>query len=295
MAAEDKRTARQQAAAERVEKEAADRRKWELEIGVVVIAVIAVIVVVGIIVQHNKTARNAALGTGPFHAPAGAVGTGGLGIPFGSNSAATVTLLIYEDYRCPFCKKAEGIFEPVYRQSAQQGKIKVEYHPVNLIDRSLGGTGSISAANAAACAQDAGKYLPYHDLLFQNQPDENNDAYESNATLINLARRVPGLVSAAFASCVNHAIIHGSWVSRNYQSLVAVTKGSPATPYYAINGKQYQLTNQPIATQRTAFSTALNNAIAGRRPRQVTVLSQNHAFPRISREIRPVRPGEQIG
>jgi len=251
--------ARQRAAAARQAQAAADRRKRQWMIGGAVAAVIAVVVAVGLVVQHHRAASNAALGTGPFTAPSGAVGDGSLAIPYGPSSAK-VTLTIYEDFRCPYCKLAESMFESSYKSFVAAGTVQVQYHLVDLIDRNLGGTGSIRAGNAGACAQDSGKFSAYHDVLYANQPDENDDAFGSNLALISLAQQVPGLDSTAFRSCVN-GDTHGSWVRKNYDALSTLLGGSVATPYYAINGAQYKLTSQSTADQQAAFKAALESAV----------------------------------
>jgi len=189
------------------------------------------------------------------------VGDGSLAIPYGASQPAKVTLTVYEDFRCPYCKIAESMFESTYKSYAAAGKIKVQYHLVDLIDRNLGGTGSIRAGNAGACAQDAGKFEAYHDLLYANQPDETNDSYGSNAALISPAKQVSGLDTSAFEACVNNDT-HGSWVKKNYASLSTLLNGSVATPYYAINGTQFKLAGESTADQQTAFKSALDSAVA---------------------------------
>lgn len=270
------RSGRVKAAAVRQAQVAAQRRKRQLWIGGGVLAAIAALVTVGIFVQHNRAVADAALGSGPFVAPAAAVGEGSLAIPFGANTTfspsvssaapARVTLTIYEDFRCPFCRLAESMFEPTYKSYALSGKIQVQYHLVDLLDRNLGGTGSLRAGNAGACAQDAGpgKFTAYHDALYASQPEETDDVFSSTAALISLAKQVPGLDTPAFEGCVT-GDTHGSWVKRNYSSLYTVLNGSVATPYYAINGKQYKLTTLPPATQQAAFRAALDAAVAAAR------------------------------
>ena len=261
MSADRRASAREKAEAARRAQASAERRKRQFIILGAVVALLAVAVVIGVVVSNNKATTDAALGTGPFVAPSGAVGADSLAIPYGANQNAKVTLVIYEDFRCPFCKEAESMFEPIYKAYAADGRIKVEYHLVNLIDRNLGGTGSIRSGNAGACAQGAGKFPEFHDVLYANQPDENDDAFGSNATLIDLAKKVPGLVTAPFESCVN-GDTHGSWVVRNFDALNTLLKGSPATPYYGIDGTQFPLTNQPAATQQASLKAALDKAVA---------------------------------
>jgi protein-disulfide isomerase len=258
--AKDNRSARDRAAAARAADQAAERRKrqWLIIGGVVLVAAAAV--GIGFSVQSRTAASNTSLGTGPVIAPSGSVGTAALAIPFGANPAARAVLTIYEDFRCPFCKAAEATFEPTYTSFANQGRLRVEYHIVNLIDRNLGGTGSIRSGSAAGCAQDAGKFEPYHDLLYANQPDETDDAYGSSATLIALAKKVPGLDSPAFEGCVN-ATRHGSWVIENFNALSTLLQGAVSTPYYAVNGKQFPITEQPTPAQQASFKSTLEAAI----------------------------------
>lgn len=257
-------SARQKAAEVRRAQVAVRRRRRRFVIGAAVLAMVAAAAGIGVLVQHGRADRDAALGTGPFVAPAGAVGEGGLAIPYGASRNAKVSLAIYEDFRCPYCRMAEATFESAYRPYAQAGKITVQYHLVDLIDRNLGGTGSIRAGNAGACAQDAGKFEAYHDLLYASQPEESDDAYGSNAALFSLADRVPGLNTTAFQACVNRGT-HGSWVKRDYDTLSKLLNGSVATPYYAIDGAQYKITGRSAADEQAAFKAALDCAISAAR------------------------------
>ncbi len=256
-------TARQKAAAVRRAEVTAQRRRRQLIVGGVVLAAIVALVAVGVTVQQKKATVDAAYGSGPVAAPAGAVGDGALGIPYGASAGAKVTLTIYEDFRCPYCKMAESMFEPTYRSYARAGKIRVEYHLVDLLDRNLGGTGSVRAGNAAACAQDAGagRFEAFHDLLYANQPDENDDAYGSGGALLGLADKVPGLDTAAFRTCLDTGV-HASWVKKNFDSLSTLLHGEVATPYYGIDGTQFRLTGRAPAVQQAAFKAALDTALS---------------------------------
>lgn len=254
--------ARKRAAAAYAEEQAKARRKRQYLIGAVVVVVIAAAVGIGIAVQHNVNKNSTSAANGPLVFPTGTVDSG-LAIPFGSNENAKVTLTIYEDFRCPFCKQAESMFNSIYTTRAEAGTIKVRYHIVNLIDRNDGGTGSIQAGNAAACAQDVGnpKFKAYHDVLYANQPDESDDAFSSNTTLINYAKQVPGLDSSSFESCVNSGK-YQPWVNKNYDALSTAESGNVSTPDYLINGTRYNLSTQSAAVQQAAFTAALDKAIA---------------------------------
>jgi protein-disulfide isomerase len=258
----DKGKARERAAAAYAADQAKARRKRQFLIGAIVVVVIAAAVGIGIAVQHNNSQNSSAAANGPLVFPTGTVASG-LAVPYGTNASAKVTLTIYEDFRCPFCKEAESMFGPIYTADAKAGKIIVNYHLVNLIDRNDGGTGSIQSGSAAGCAQNVGneKFKGYHDVLFANQPSETDDAYASTDTLISLSKKVSGLDSASFEACVKSGK-YQPWVVKNYDALSKAEGGNVSTPDYLINGQQFELTSQAAATQETNFTHALDKAIA---------------------------------
>jgi protein-disulfide isomerase len=264
MAAETNKAsrARERAAAAYAAEQAKSRRRRQYLIGGVVVLLIAAAVGIGTAVQHNVNQTDSAAANGPLVYPTGTV-SGGLAIPYGTDQNAKTTLVVYEDFRCPYCKQAESMFNSIYSADAEAGKIKVQYHIVNLIDQNDGGTGSIQAGNAAACAQNAGnaKFKAFHDILYANQPDETDDAYASNATLISYAKQVQGLDSSSFESCVDSGK-YQPWVKKNYDALKTAEGGSASTPDYQINGTRYELTTASAATQEANFTAALNKAIA---------------------------------
>ena len=264
MATESKKSskARERAAAAYAAEQARSRRRRQYLIGGLVVVVIGAAVGIGIAVQHHVNQVDSSAANGKLIYPSGTV-DGGLAIPYGTDQNAKTTLTVYEDFRCPYCKQAESMFNSIYSADAEAGKIKVQYRIVNLIDQNDGGTGSIQAGNAAACAQDVGnaKFKAFHDILYTNQPDETNDAYASNATLISYAKQVPGLDSSTFESCVDSGK-YQPWVVKNYDGLKTAENGSASTPDYLINGTRFELTTGSAATQQANFTAALNKAIA---------------------------------
>ncbi|MEK8170356.1 thioredoxin domain-containing protein [Streptomyces sp. M19] len=96
---------------------------------------------------------------------------------------------------------------------------------MTIIDGNLRGTGSLNAANAAACAQDAGRFPQYHDVLFANQPEETDDAYADKNRLIGLASQVKGLNTATFRDCVREGT-HDGWVRASAEDFTKAGFGS---------------------------------------------------------------------
>ncbi len=223
-----KRSARERMLEERAAEEARSRRNKKLAVGGAVLAVIVVAAVVGVVVQNNRSKPDT-----PVAAPAGTIGDKNLVIPVGSaNSPSTLT--VYEDPRCPACGAFEREFGPTIDQLEDQGKLFLNYHIVSFIDRAVAGKGSRYGANALACAQDAGHFRDYHDVLYRNQPDETNDAFGNKDTLIALSKQVPGLDTPTFQACVNDNKYSG-WVSAVQQDF---DKSSfKSTPTVLLNGQ----------------------------------------------------------
>ncbi|ARP69745.1 hypothetical protein LK07_08150 [Streptomyces pluripotens] len=227
-----KRTARERLAVEREKQKAAEKRRRTLIVGASVVCVLGLAAVIGVVAANagkDKGSRSA----GPVVAPSGAQGKDSLAIPVGKDGAKS-TLTVWEDFRCPACQAFETAYRPTLHELADAGKLRVDYHFVRLIDGNLGGTGSLRAANAAACAQDAGKFRDYHDVLYENQPKETDDTYASNAKLIELAGKVNGLDTPAFRKCVEDGT-HNGWVDKSQKAFQ--TGGFTGTPTVLFNGK----------------------------------------------------------
>ncbi|MCX4810373.1 DsbA family protein [Streptomyces sp. NBC_01239] len=228
-----KRTARERLAVEREKQKAAERRRRTLIVAASVVCVLGLATVVGVLAANHGKDSGGSSKAGPVVAPSGATGKDSLAIQVGKDSAKP-TLTVWEDFRCPACQAFETAYRPTLHELTDSGQLKVQYHLVTLIDGNLGGTGSMRAANAAACAQDAGKFRDFHDVLYENQPKETDDAYASNAKLIELAGKVSGLDTPAFKKCVNSGA-HDSWVTKSAAAFQA--GGFTGTPTVLFDGK----------------------------------------------------------
>ncbi len=227
---EGRRQARDRLAVERERHKVREKRRRTLITGAAVIGVLGLAAVAGVLAANADGTKSDS--QGPVVAPTGATGKDQLAIPVGQNSAKS-TLTVWEDFRCPACKQFEATYRPTIHELTGKGQLKAEYHLVTLIDHNLGGNGSLRAGNAAACAQQAGKFSAYHDVLYTNQPEESKDDYGDNATLIRLAGKVPGLVTPAFKKCVNDGT-HDSWVAKSNQAFQ--DHKYPGTPTVFLNG-----------------------------------------------------------
>ncbi|MFE3324090.1 DsbA family protein [Streptomyces sp. NPDC059176] len=227
-----KRTARERLLQEREQQKAREKRRRSLIVAAAVVGVLGLAAVAGVIAA-NTGKKGEGSASGPVVAPSGALGKDALAIPVGA-SDAPATLTVWEDFRCPACAAFENGLRDTIHDLTASGQLKVKYHLASLIDGNMGGSGSHKAANAAACAQDAGKFPEYHDVLYQNQPPETQDAFSDNGKLLELARKVPGLVTPAFTACVEEGK-HDAWVQK---SADAFTAGDfHGTPTVLLNGE----------------------------------------------------------
>ncbi|MFC3234688.1 hypothetical protein CP967_25905 [Streptomyces nitrosporeus] len=229
---ERKRTARDRLVQQRELDRARDRRRRTLIVSAAVVGVLALAAVVGLIAAN--TGKDGGGGTaGPVVAPSGATGKDRLALRVGAGDAP-VTLTIWEDFRCPVCAQFENAFRETVAELVDSGQVKAEYHLATIIDGNLGGSGSLRAANAAACAQDAGEFAAYHDVLYRNQPPEADDAFGDNAKLIELAGEVKGLDTPAFRDCVEDGA-HDSWVEESDKAFSE--GGFRGTPTVLLDGE----------------------------------------------------------
>ncbi|THA83679.1 thioredoxin domain-containing protein [Streptomyces sp. A0592] len=226
-----KRSARERLLAERERQKTRDKRRRTLIVASAVVGVLALATVVGVIAAN--AGKDTSAKGGPVVAPSGATGKDALAIQTGKPEAKA-TLTVWEDFRCPACKSFEDNYRDTIHELEAKGLLKVDYHLVTLIDGNMGGSGSLKGANAAACAQDAGKFSEYHDVLFQNQPQEVDDAYGKNAKLLELAGKVDGLVTPEFKACVEEGR-HNSWVGKSHEAFAA--GNFRGTPTVLLDGK----------------------------------------------------------
>lgn len=269
-----KREARERLAAERARREQAQRRNKRLAVGGSVVGVIVIAVLVGLLVSSMSSSSSGFPGGKAFLAPSGALagadvaasglqggaGQDGIALPVGS-STAPLKLSVFEDFRCPVCDEMEKVgIGAAMQQYAKDGKLQIQYHIASFIDRNDGGNGSKQAANAAACAQDAGSdyFVQYHNVLYANQPAETDDGFGSTQTLLNLANKVPGLASPTFTTCVNTAV-HAGWVTASQSDFDQ--RGITGTPTVVLDGTVIPVVGNSGMMTVAQFDAAINAEI----------------------------------
>lgn len=180
------------------------------------------------------------------------------------NPDAPVTLVIYADYQCPYCRMFASETEPkIIDDFVKPGKVRLEFREFPVLggpDITSKGNESSLSAQAALCAGEQGKYLEYHDKLYANQKGENQGNF-SEKRLKQFADEL-GLDTGAFGTCIDS----GRYIAALQQSKAeGQAAGITATPMFVIeNGKEssgpIQMTNQGYDLLKKQIETAIETA-----------------------------------
>jgi len=205
-------------------------------IGAIVAAVVVVAVVVAILIG-NSGKSGSSTGASGSSAPVGVVGGTGGGILVNKATAKgnATTLDLYEDFQCPTCGELEKAMGSQIASMAEAGQIKLVVHVLSFLDANLKNDSSSRAANAAACAADAGKFLQYHSAVFAGQPAQEGAGY-TDAQLTQFAKTagITGSALTTWQKCTSSGQ-HAQYVT-DVQS-GAEKAGVFGTPTVKLNGK----------------------------------------------------------
>jgi protein-disulfide isomerase len=224
------------------EQAAARKRDQRILISVVV-AFLVVVVAGGITFQAWRTSRSPSAAPSATTPASPVTITNGRPIPLGS-ADAPVTITLYEDFHCPHCADFEEQFGPIITQAQDTGVARVELYPMAFIDE-----GSVTAANAMACAAEAGFGQAYYLALFANHTLQWSDPQ-----LIDLATKVVGPPpSEAFQTCVKRRA-HADFVTS--MNAAADQNNVAQTPTMLINGKNVDIESLTPDSLKTMITDA---------------------------------------
>ncbi len=150
------------------------------------------------------------------------------------NPSAPVKILEFGDFECPQCGRFSTLTEPDLRKRLiETGIVAFTYYdfPIKEIHKN-----TEAASNAAACADEQGKFWQMHDRLYDTQDHWNGEATDN-----------PGKVFAQFASELG--LKTDQWQScfdaRKYQKRINANMAEGlrhnvnATPSFIIGNKLY--------------------------------------------------------
>lgn len=172
---------------------------------------------------------------------------------------APVTMVIYADFQCPYCRVFASDTEPkIIDDFVRPGKVQLEFREFPVLggpDLTDDSNESAQSAEAALCAAEQGSYLEYHDKLYANQQGENQGNF-SDKRLKQFADELD-LDTDAFNTCLDS----GQYESAIQQSKEAGTEaGITATPMFTINGSVTQMTDQGYDLLKKQLEAAIETA-----------------------------------
>lgn len=173
------------------------------------------------------------------------------------NPTAAVTIEIYSDFQCPFCKEfADKVQSKIFKNYVQTGKVQIVYHAFgNWVSRKVdGNTESQRTAEAAYFAADQNRFWRLHDLLFALQGQPNSGVFTDQA-IINAATQAGPDGNKLKDDLSKHA--YAGRVQVDYDGGIA--RGVTSVPTFFVNGSMI-VGAQPYEVFKSAIDTALSAA-----------------------------------
>jgi protein-disulfide isomerase len=167
--------------------------------------------------------------------PAGAPATGPQDAP--------VTIVEFTDYQCPYCHSSQRTIDEVL--SRYSGKVRLVHldFPLDIHPE------AVSAARAARCAGEQGKFWEFHRSLMTQKGSMDEDDLKGRARKLDLKE-------SAFGSCLA-SDRHDQAIQAELQQ--GTELGVNGTPAYFVNGRMLS-GSQPVE----AFVDVIDSELAGR-------------------------------
>lgn len=172
---------------------------------------------------------------------------------FKGSSSATINLVKFGDYQCPFCKRFFDKTEPqLYKEYVDTGKARFYF-----LDVSILGDDSVTLGQGAWCADEQGKYYEYHDYMYSNQGEENS-GWGSPDKVKNLVGNIQGLDVAEFSQCLDSK----KYESRNQQlTKFSGQVGLTGTPTMFIGNSEMDYTMITGAQPYSVFKEVIDRGL----------------------------------
>ena len=138
--------------------------------------------------------------------------------------SATITLVEYGDYECPYCGEAKTIMQRVLDQFGSQIRFIFRNFPLAEIHPH-----AEIAAEAAECAASYNLFWEMHDLLYENQRSLSIPLLLKlgEALRLPIAELEQGIIEKAYAPKIREDFMSG------------IRSGVNGTPTFFINGERY--------------------------------------------------------
>lgn len=123
------------------------------------------------------------------------------GSPFLGDANAPVTIALWVDYQCPFCKKLElDVITQVIEQYVNTGKVKIVFKDFQF----LGQDSQVAAEfGRALWEKHPDKFYTWYRAMFEAQDDEGDRGFGDLDSIKELAATIPGIDVAGVEALMN--------------------------------------------------------------------------------------------
>lgn len=142
--------------------------------------------------------------------------------PYIGDPEAPVQIIAFEDFQCPFCKRAVPIMKSILKKYPDDVVYVYKDFPLETIHLQ-----SKQAALAGNCADEQGEFWILHDLLFENQAD-----FADTSIYSTLAEKA-GLDVTEFDACLSDQRSLPAIQQDQDEGFLAEVQ---STPTYFVNG-----------------------------------------------------------
>ena len=144
------------------------------------------------------------------------------GAPFKGKADAPVTIVEFSDFHCPFCRRVLPTLDQIETRYGDKVRLVFRDFPIDNLH-----PGARKGHEAARCANEQGRFWPYHDKLFANAPKASPED-------LNAYAKEVGLDVAAFEQCFKS----GKYRAAVQQDIEDGKKaGVSGTPAFFVNGR----------------------------------------------------------
>lgn len=135
---------------------------------------------------------------------------------------AKLTVVVFSDFQCPFCRTFARVLTQL--EERHPGQVRLIFHnfPISQIHPS-----AFSAALGAVCAHRAGKFSSYHDAVFESQDSIGLLSWGQVALRVGIAD------STAFLRCMDTDLARQQVLA---DSTLGASVGLNWTPTVFVNG-----------------------------------------------------------
>jgi len=178
--------------------------------------------------------------------------------PVRGNPDATITMVEFSDFQCPFCKRFHETTLPLILENyIDTGKVKFVYRDFPIT--SIHPNGAVATALAAECADEQGMFWQYHDKIFQNQKNWERLAAEDIVIVLKSYAEEFDLNTNQFNDCLDS----GKYLDEVNKDLRDGTSyGVTGTPGFFIGNEERGYIKVTGAQPYSVFQQVLDQLLA---------------------------------